>query len=59
MLLTYQDCAAALEHWKLTGAGHVWPGGKLKYLTGLLGQGTGRIDANAEMWRVFSRVRLP
>jgi polyhydroxybutyrate depolymerase len=57
--LVYQGCAAALEHWKLTGAGHVWPGGKLKYLTRLLGPGTDVIDANAEMWRFFSRVSAP
>jgi polyhydroxybutyrate depolymerase len=55
-LISYQGCVAPLEHWKLTGAGHVWPGGKLKYLTGLLGQGTDVIDANAEMWRFFSRI---
>ena len=54
-LLAYRDCAAPLEHWRLTGAGHVWPGGVQKYLPGLLGQGTTLIDANAEMWRFFSR----
>src|SRR6266404_2656070 len=59
MHLVYPGCAAALEHWKLTGAGHVWPGGKPKYLTRLLGPGTGVIDANAEMWRFFSRVAAP
>ena len=57
--LVYQSCAAALEHWKLSGAGHVWPGGKPKYLTRLLGPGTDVIDANAEMWRFFSRVASP
>ncbi|HTQ76618.1 MAG TPA: PHB depolymerase family esterase [Burkholderiales bacterium] len=57
-LLVWQGCAAPLEHWKLTGAGHVWPGGKLKYLTHLLGPGTDVIDANAEMWKFFSRFRL-
>jgi polyhydroxybutyrate depolymerase len=55
----YEGCAAALEHWKLTGAGHVWPGGKLKYLSRLLGPGTDVIDANVEMWRFFSRVAAP
>ena len=57
-LLAYPGCAAALEHWKLTGAGHVWPGGMLQYLTRILGPGTDVIDANAEMWRFFSRVTV-
>lgn len=43
--------------WKLTGAGHVWPGGVPDYLPMLLGQGTRVIDANAELWRFFSRFR--
>jgi polyhydroxybutyrate depolymerase len=54
--LVYPRCAAPLEHWRLTGAGHVWPGGVQKYLPGLLGQGTNLIDANTEMWRFFSRI---
>ena len=41
--------------WKLTGAGHVWPGGVQDYLPWLLGAGTAVIDANHEMWRFFSR----
>jgi poly(3-hydroxybutyrate) depolymerase len=41
--------------WKLTGAGHVWPGGKPNYLTRVLGASTDVIDANVEMWRFFSR----
>jgi len=44
--------------WKLTGGGHVWPGGVLDYLTWLLGPGTRVIDANEEMWRFFSRHKL-
>jgi polyhydroxybutyrate depolymerase len=43
--------------WKLTGAGHVWPGGIRDYLPALLGAGTSVIDANAELWRFFSRFR--
>jgi polyhydroxybutyrate depolymerase len=45
--------------WRVTGAGHVWPGGKLDYLRRLLGPGTGVIDANEEMWRFFARFALP
>jgi len=43
--------------WKLSGAGHVWPGGVQDYLPWLLGPGTTVIDANSEMWRFFSRFR--
>lgn len=52
--LAYQGCAAPLEHWRLTGVGHVWPGGTPNYLPGLLGPGSELIDANVEMWRFFS-----
>ena len=57
--LTYGPCIAGTEVvlWKLTGAGHVWPGGVQDYLPLLLGPGTAVIDANAEMWRFFSRFR--
>jgi polyhydroxybutyrate depolymerase len=44
--------------WKLTGAGHVWPGGKQKYLERLLGPSTDIIDANREMWNFFKRFSL-
>lgn len=54
----YPHCKAETALWKLTGAGHVWPGGVLDYLTWLLGPGTRVIDANEEMWRFFSRHRL-
>jgi len=55
----YSPCRAGTEvvFWKLTGAGHVWPGGKQNYLPILLGPGTTLIDANTEMWRFFSRFR--
>jgi polyhydroxybutyrate depolymerase len=54
--LAYQGCSVPLEHWKLTGAGHVWPGGRRDHLTRILGPGTDVIDANEEMWKFFSRV---
>jgi polyhydroxybutyrate depolymerase len=56
--LAYPGCKAETALWKLTGAGHVWPGGVLDYLPWLLGAGTRVIDANEEMWRFFSRHRL-
>jgi polyhydroxybutyrate depolymerase len=40
---------------QLTGAGHVWPGGVRDYNPQLLGTGTAVVDANAEMWRFFTR----
>jgi polyhydroxybutyrate depolymerase len=55
----YGPCRAGSEVvlWKLTGAGHVWPGGRHDYLPLLLGPGTAVIDANREMWKFFSRFR--
>lgn len=58
-LLAYRGCQAETALWKLTGAGHVWPGGELDYLPRLLGPGTAVIDANEEMWRFFRRHRVP
>jgi polyhydroxybutyrate depolymerase len=58
---TYGPCHRGSEVvlWKLTGAGHVWPGGLQDYLPLLLGKGTTVIDANSEMWRFFARFRRP
>jgi polyhydroxybutyrate depolymerase len=58
---SYAPCRGGAEVvlWKLAGAGHVWPGGVRDYLPRLLGPGTAVIDANAEMWRFFSRFRRP
>jgi len=56
---TFAPCRAGTEIilWKLTGAGHVWPGGQHDYLRLLLGPGTAVIDANKEMWVFFARFR--
>ncbi|MGZ9013630.1 MAG: alpha/beta hydrolase family esterase [Burkholderiales bacterium] len=40
---------------QISGAGHVWPGGVRDYMPQLLGTGTAVIDANAEIWKFFSR----
>ena len=56
-LLVWPGCSAPLEHWKLTGSGHTWPGGQPKYLVRLLGRGTELVDANVEMWTFFSSLR--
>jgi len=55
----YRPCRAGVEVvvWQLSGAGHVWPGGVRDYMPQLLGTGTAVIDANAEMWRFFSRFK--
>jgi polyhydroxybutyrate depolymerase len=58
-LWAWPGCRAEVLLWKLTGAGHVWPGGDLEYFPKLLGPGTAVIDANAEMWRFFARHKLP
>ena len=57
--LAYAGCRAPVELWKLSGAGHVWPGGIVDYLPFFLGPGTRVIDANEELWRFVSRHRLP
>ena len=56
----YSNCrdGAEVALWKLTGAGHVWPGGKQKVLERILGPSTDIIDANQEMWNFFSRFSL-
>ena len=58
-LFAFPGCRAEVLLWKLTGAGHVWPGGELDFFPKLLGPGTAVIDANEEMWRFFSRHRAP
>jgi polyhydroxybutyrate depolymerase len=57
-LLRYPGCRVETALWRLTGAGHVWPGGQLDYFPAVLGPGTRVIDANAEMWGFFQRHRL-
>ena len=56
---TYAPCRNGTEVilWKLSGAGHVWPGGLQDYLPLLLGKSTTVIDANNEMWGFFARYR--
>jgi polyhydroxybutyrate depolymerase len=56
----YPNCrdGASVVLWKLTGAGHVWPGGKQKVLERILGPSTDIIDANREMWEFFKSYAL-
>lgn len=66
--IAYGPCRDGVEVvlWKLTGAGHVWPGASTDYLSKVLGsQGkvlgpaTDVIDANAQMWQFFALYRTP
>ncbi len=54
---TWRPCRDGTEVvlWKLTGPGHVWPGGRRDFLPLLLGTSSAVIDANAELWKFFSR----
>jgi polyhydroxybutyrate depolymerase len=45
--------------WKLTGSGHVWPGGKQDVNQALLGRPTSIVDADALMWQFFRQHPLP
>lgn len=55
----YRSCREGAEVvlLQLGGAGHVWPGGVRDYMPQLLGTGTAVIDANAEIWKFFSRFQ--
>ncbi|MBI4207598.1 MAG: polyhydroxybutyrate depolymerase [Betaproteobacteria bacterium] len=57
--ITYGPCRDGTEVilWKLTGPGHVWPGGQRDFLPLLLGTSSAVIDANSEMWAFFARFR--
>ncbi len=59
--MTYGDCrdGAEVVLWKMTGAGHVWPGPGPKYPEWLLGPPTSVINASEEMWAFFQRFSRP
>lgn len=58
-LLVYPHCRDGAEVWlwKLSGAGHGWPG-TVTGREGLVGPATRVIDANTEIWRFVSRFSL-
>ena len=58
-LLVWAPCAAGAEVqlWKLTGAGHGWPGGHVRLPEKIMGPETVTIDAALEVWRFMSRFR--
>ena len=60
-LLVWGPCAAGTEVqlWKLTDAGHGWPGGHVQLPEKIMGPETVVIDAALEVWRFVSRFRRP
>ncbi len=56
----YGGCrdGADVTLWKLTGAGHVWPGGAQRFAEWLLGPSTEVVDANTLMWEFFARFEV-
>jgi polyhydroxybutyrate depolymerase len=58
--LVHEHCrdGAEVALWKLTGAGHGWPGAP-PAREALIGPATTVIDANTEIWRFVSRFALP
>jgi len=59
--IVYGPCREGSEVvlWKLTGAGHVWPGADARYPRWFLGTPTKVVDASEEMWRFFRRFTRP
>jgi polyhydroxybutyrate depolymerase len=59
-LLVYGPCTDGSEValWRLTGAGHVWPGPGARYPERLLGAPTSVLVASEEVWRFFRRFAL-
>jgi polyhydroxybutyrate depolymerase len=59
--ILYGPCRQGTEVvlWKLTGAGHVWPGPGPTYPKWLLGTPTRVINASQEMWKFFRRFTRP
>jgi polyhydroxybutyrate depolymerase len=58
--LEWSPCRRGTDivHWRLSGAGHAWPGTMRVYAYGLLGPPTNVIDANVEIWQFFRRHSL-
>jgi len=58
-LLVHEPCEseAAVAHWRLTGAGHGWPGHRSPAPERIMGPDTTVIDAAEEIWRFVSRFR--
>jgi polyhydroxybutyrate depolymerase len=61
--LVWRPCREGAEvvHWRLTGAGHGWPGGRTDRAGAerLVGPRTTIVDAAEEAWDFFARFSLP
>ena len=59
-LLSYAPCSsgADVRHWKLTGAGHGWPGGPSPLRESLSGPQTSIVNAAEEIWAFVSKHSL-
>lgn len=57
----YAPCAGGAEYviWKLTGAGHTWPGAGVQSWQEHVGPATDVVDADTLLWRFFQRFSLP
>ena len=57
----YGPCAGGTEYviWKLTAAGHTWPGAAEQSWQEYVGPATDVIDANKMIWQFFQRFTLP
>ena len=60
-LLVHEPCEtdAVVAHWRLTGAGHGWPGHASPPPERIMGPDTEVIDAAEETWKFVSRFRRP
>jgi len=59
-LLVWSPCArgSAVEHWKLTGVGHGWPGREsVGPRESIIGPPTTLLDAAEEIWTFVARFR--
>ncbi|MDJ0786868.1 MAG: PHB depolymerase family esterase [Myxococcota bacterium] len=59
--LVWTGCRAAVEHWRLQGVGHGWPGAEPRSarIQELLGPPTRILDATREAWRFFEGRSRP
>jgi polyhydroxybutyrate depolymerase len=61
-LLAWDGCVqgGVVEHWKLTGVGHGWPGNaRAELREGLIGPPTTLVVAAEEIWKFFSKTQRP
>ncbi|MEM1214059.1 MAG: T9SS type A sorting domain-containing protein [Bacteroidota bacterium] len=52
--IDYQNCAASVEHYKINGGGHTWPGAPIS-----IGVTNQDFHGSAAVWQFFQQHRLP